>query len=160
MLPDLLYGVLATVVYLVMGVGLLVAGFLALDAVTPGRLGDLLMGRDGTAGTAVPPSPDAGVLAAASMLATGVVVFTALWTNVHDGLGRSVLWTLVFGLLGVAAQTASFKVVDLLTPGDLGAVVTQVDRPGHQGGSRLHPATLLAAAAQLATAGVVVAAIA
>lgn len=155
MFSDLLYGVIATVVYLLMGVGLLVAGFLALDAVTPGRLGDLLMGR-AEDGSAVSPSLDAGVLAAASMLATGLVVFTALWTNVHDGLGRSVLWTLVFGLIGVVAQTASFKVVDLLTPGDLGAVVTDVGRPH----DRIHPATLLAAAAQLATAGVVIAAIA
>ncbi len=155
MSSDLLSGVVAAVVYLLMGVGLLVAGFFALDAVTPGRLGDLLMGR-APDGSAVPPSVDAGVLAAASMLATGIVVFTALWTNVQDGLARSVLWTVVFGLIGVVAQTASFKVVDLLTPGDLGKVVTDVDRPH----DRLHPATLLAAAAQLATAGVVVAAIA
>ena len=147
MLDDLLYGIGATLVYLAMGVGLLVAGFLALDAVTPGRLGHLVMGRGSTR-----PSMGAGLLAAAAMLATGLVVFTALWTNVQDGFGRTVVFTVVFGLIGVVAQAASFKVVDLLTPGRLGDEVLGPDR--------VHPAALLAAAAQLATAGVVCASIA
>lgn len=147
MLDELLYGTGATLLHLAMGVGLLVAGFLALDAVTPGRLGHLVMGREGR-----PPSMGAGLLAAAAMVATGLVVFTALWTNVQDGLGRTVLFTMVFGLIGVAAQAGSFKVVDLLTPGRLGDEVL-----GHE---RVHPAALLAAAAQLATAGVVCASIA
>ena len=149
MLSDLLYDVVATLVYLAMGVGLLAAGFAALDAVTPGRLPDLVMGsRDG--GT--PPSMSAGLLSAAAMVATGAVVFTALWTNVRDGLGQAVLWTLVFGLIGVLAQAASFRLVDLITPGRLGEEIWR-----HRG---LHPAALLAAAAQLATAAVVVASIA
>ena len=147
MLDDLLYGIGATLVYLAMGVGLLVAGFLALDAVTPGRLGHLVMGRGSTR-----PSMGAGLLAAAAMLATGLVVFTALWTNVQDGLGRTVVFTLVFGLIGVAAQAASFLVVDLLTPGRLGEEVLGPDG--------VHPAALLAAAAQLATAAGVCASIA
>lgn len=147
MLDDLLYGIGATLVYLVMGVGLLVAGFLALDAVTPGRLGSLVMGRGSDK-----PSMGAGLLAAAAMLATGLVVFTALWTNVQDGFGQTVLFTVVFGLIGVGAQAASFLLVDLLTPGRLGREVLAAER--------VHPGALLAAAAQLATAGVVCASIA
>jgi uncharacterized membrane protein YjfL (UPF0719 family) len=79
------------------GVGLvvLVAGFFVIDALTPGRLGVLVM--DG--------NPNAAVLAA-----------------------------------------TAFVVLDLLTPGKLGVVCEE---------PRLHPATLVSAAVQLATALVV-----
>ena len=137
----------ATLVYAAMGLALLGLGVVVLDAITPGRLGRLVMGDDGT-----PPSMNAGVLAAASLVATALVVFTALWTNVRDGLGAAVLWTLVFGVVGIALQALAVKLVDWLTPGDLATVVLAAER--------LHPATVVAAATQLAVAAVVVASIA
>lgn len=149
MLSDLGYDIGTTLVYLGMGLALLTAGFYALDAVTPGKLGELIMGG-GNGGRR--PSINAGLLAAASMVATSLIVFTALWTNVHDGFGQSVLWTMVFGLIGVAAQALGFKIIDWLTPGDLGRALTEHDP--------LHGGTLLASAAQLAVALVVVVSIA
>lgn len=143
----MLAALVATVVYAAMGLVLLGLGVAVLDAITPGRLGRLVMGEDGA-----PPSMNAGVLAAASLVATALVVFTALWTNVQDGLGSAVLWTLVFGVLGIALQALAVRLVDWVTPGDLAAVVLATER--------LHPATVVAAAAQLAVAAVVVASIA
>ena len=153
MIDDLASGAGLTLLYAAMGLALLVAGFFALDLVTPGRLGAHIMGHSGSADEpARPPSMNAAVLAAASLLATAAIVFTALWTNVADGIGQAVAATLVYGLLGIVVQVVGFLGVDAVTPGRLGAAVVR--------GERLHPATVLASASQLAVAAVVVASIA
>ena len=152
MLTDLASGVGLTLLYAVMGLALLVAGFYALDHVTPGKLGELIMGHTAEGGRTEEPSMNAGVLAATSLVATAAIVFTALWTNVADGVGQAVAATLVYGLLGIVLQVVGFLGVDAVTPGRLSRAICE-----H---GRLHPATLLAAGAQLAVAAVVVASIA
>ena len=118
------------------GVGLvvLVAGFFVIDALTPGRLGALVM--DG--------NPNAAVLAATALVSLGLILWFAIfftgagWSGLDDAL--------VYGAVGVAAQAVGFVVLDVLTPGRLGFVC---DEP------RLHPAALVSAAVQIATALVV-----
>ena len=145
-LGDALAG---TLVCLALGVPLVILGFYALDAIVPGRLGHLIMGDDGSE-----PSINAGVLAAANLLGSALIVFTAVWSNYSANvpLGVVAVWTLVFGAIGIAARVAALKLVDVATPGHLTAVVV-----AHR---TLHPAALFAAAADLAMSLIVVAAIA
>jgi uncharacterized membrane protein YjfL (UPF0719 family) len=118
------------------GVGLvvLVAGFFVIDALTPGRLGALVM--DG--------NPNAAVLAATALVSLGLILWFAIfftgagWNGLDDAL--------VYGAVGVAAQAVGFLVLDALTPGRLGVVC---EAP------KLHPAAFVSAAVQLATALVV-----
>jgi uncharacterized membrane protein YjfL (UPF0719 family) len=118
------------------GVGLvvLVAGFFVIDALTPGRLGALVM--DG--------NPNAAVLAATALVSLGLILWFAIfftgagWNGLDDAL--------VYGAVGVGAQAVGFMVLDALTPGRLGVVC---EAP------KLHPAAFVSAAVQLATALVV-----
>lgn len=130
------------VVYAVVGLLLLALGFAALDAVTPGRLGTHILEAR---------SVNAAMVASAGLIGLALVVFTAIWTNATSGFGHALVWTIAFGLLGVLMQVVAFLVLDLATPGRLGDVVVQVP---------FHPAALLAASAQLAVAGIIVASIA
>jgi uncharacterized membrane protein YjfL (UPF0719 family) len=118
------------------GVGLvvLVAGFFVIDALTPGKLGALVM--DG--------NPNAAVLAATALVSLGLIMWFAIfftgagWHGLDDAL--------VYGAVGVGAQAVGFVVLDLLTPGKLGVVCEE---------KKLHPATLVSAAVQVAVALVV-----
>jgi len=143
----------ATLVYAVMGLGLLVLGYLLIDLLTPGHLGRALVG-DGQEGEprGHGPSYGAAVILSSSILANGLVIFTALWTNVAAGLGTAVLWTLVFGVLGLVLQAVAFVLVDAVVPGRLADVIFE-----H---ARVHPAAWVMASAHLAVAGIVAASIA
>ena len=118
------------------GVGLvvLVAGFFVIDALTPGKLGTLVM--DG--------NPNAAILAATTLVSLGLILWFAIfftgagWNGLDDAL--------VYGAVGVGAQAVGFVVLDLLTPGKLGVIC---ERP------TLHPASFVSAAVQIAVALVI-----
>ena len=118
------------------GVGLvvLVAGFFVIDALTPGSLGRQVMEGN----------MNAAVLAASALFSLGLILWFAIfftgagWSGLDDAL--------VYGAVGVGAQAVGFVVLDMLTPGRLGVVCNE---------PRLHPATLVSAAVQIATALVV-----
>ena len=118
------------------GVGLvvLVAGFVVIDLLTPGKLGALVM--DGNV--------NAAVITATWMLSLGLIMWFAIfftgagWNGLDDAL--------VYGAVGVGAQAVGFVVLDLLTPGRLGVIC---------GEPKLHPASLVSAAVQIAVALVV-----
>ena len=78
------------------------------------------------------------------------MVFAAIWTNATSGFGEALLWTVVFGVVGVVLQAVAFLALDLLIPGKLGAHLMEV---------RFHPASLVFAAVQLAVGAIVVASI-
>jgi uncharacterized membrane protein YjfL (UPF0719 family) len=116
------------------GIVVLVAGFFVIDVLTPGRLGVLVM--EGNA--------NAAVLAATALVSLGLILWFAIfftgagWSGLDDAL--------VYGAVGVGAQAVGFVVLDMLTPGRLGVVCNE---------PKLHPATLVSAAVQVATALVV-----
>lgn len=116
------------------GVVVLVLGFVVIDALTPGKLGALVM--EGNA--------NAAVLAATTLVSLGLILWFAIfftgeaWHGLDDAL--------VYGVVGVAAQAIGFVVLDALTPGKLGVVCEQ---------PKLHPAVLVSAAIQLAMALIV-----
>lgn len=120
--------------YAGVGFAILVAGFWMLDLLTPGKLGAQVMEGN----------PNAGVLSAVTLVSLGLVMWFAIyftgdrWHGLDDAA--------VFGLVAVALQAAAFLIVDALTPGRLRDVVNE---------PRLHPATGVSAAVQLAIALVV-----
>jgi uncharacterized membrane protein YjfL (UPF0719 family) len=63
------------------------------------------------------------VLAGANVLALAGIVTTAIATS-DDDLGQGVADALVYGLIGIALLAAAFKVLDRLTPGNLGQICT------------------------------------
>jgi uncharacterized membrane protein YjfL (UPF0719 family) len=129
------------VAYTGVGIVLLTLGFAVLDLLTPGKLGRQIHEER---------SVNAGLVLATGFLGQGAVVFAAIWTNATSGFGLALLYTVVFGVLGVLLQAVAFLVLDVITPGKLGAHVTEVP---------FHPASLVLASVQLSVAAIVVASI-
>ena len=127
--------------YAAVGLVLLAVGYLVLDLLTPGHLGRHIYEDR---------SVSAGIVLAAGFLAQGAIIFTTIWTNADAGFGDALLYTVVFGLLGVLLQALAFLGLDLITPGRLGHLVTEV---------AFHPASLVSAAAQLSVAAIIIASI-
>jgi hypothetical protein len=145
-------------VYALVGGALVVVALAVLDLLTPGHLGSHLRGPAlGEGGLdspqyAEPASGSAGLVAAAWLVGTGAVVFTAIWTNGETSLGEALLWTVVFGVVGILVNTVMLLAVDAVTPGRLGEIVCT---PG-----AAVPLAYVTAAAALAVSAVVCASIA
>jgi uncharacterized membrane protein YjfL (UPF0719 family) len=129
------------VAYTGVGILLLVVGAVALDLLTPGHLARHIYEER---------SVNAAIALAAGFLGQGAIAFTTIWTNATSGFGTALGYTVVFGLVGIALQVVAFVVLDLLTPGKLGATLMQVP---------FHPASLVTAAATLAVSAIIVASI-
>lgn len=158
---SLIERLLAGLAYVGVGLGLLLVAAYVMDLITPGRLMQHVFGAKrltvDTTGSAAfetgeSPSASAALVLAATLIGQGLVIFTAIWQNADASFGAALGWTIAFGLIGIGADAAAFMLLDLLTPGKLGEIVCQ---PG-----RMLPAAAVAAAAQLAVAGIVVASIA
>jgi Domain of Unknown Function (DUF350) len=155
-MTDLLDATFHAVVYAVVGGALVVLALGVLDLLTPGHLGSHLRGTatpaPGSPGDAGSASGSAGLVAAAWLVGTGAIVFTAIWSNGEASLGRALLWTVVFGVVGILVNTVMLLAVDAMTPGRLGDIVCT---PG-----AAVPLAYVTAAAALAVSGVVCASIA
>jgi uncharacterized membrane protein YjfL (UPF0719 family) len=127
--------------YTGVGIVLLVLGFYALDLLTPGHLGRHIYEHR---------SVNAAITLASGFLGQGAIVFASIWTNATSGFGQALLYTVVFGVLGVALQAVAFLVLDLITPGRLGKHLME---------PAFHPASLVSGAVQLAVAAIIVASI-
>ena len=114
LLDDLAGGVLATLAFAAVGTFVLGLGYVVLDAITPGNLRHLVYADH---------NKNAAVLAGANVLALAGIVTTAIVTS-DDDLGRGVADALVYGLIGIALLALAFKVLDRLTPGNLGEICT------------------------------------
>ena len=127
--------------YTGVGIALLVLGFYALDLLTPGNLGRHI---------AEHRSLNAAIAVSGGFLGQGAIVFASIWTNATSGFGRALLYTVVFGVLGVVLQAVAFVALDVLVPGRLGQHLME---------PAFHPASLISAAVQLAVAAIIVASI-
>lgn len=139
-LNDLLNGLGSAAAYSVVGLLVLIAGFVAVDLATPGDLRKQIWddrNRDLTA-----------VLASGLAANTTTVVVAILTSN--DDLGKGLIDAAGYGLLGVILIGVVFKVVDMLTPGDLGAMVAHDDH---------HPAVWITVVTHIAVGAVVAASI-
>jgi uncharacterized membrane protein YjfL (UPF0719 family) len=126
--------VLQVLAYSGVGLAVLVVGFIVLDLLTPGKLGQLVMEGN----------PGAGLLAASGLASLGLILYFAIhFTGAGwDGLDDAA----VFGLVGVAVQAAGFFILDLLIPGQLGKYCFE---------PTLHPAAWVSAGIQVSVALVV-----
>ena len=126
--------VLQVLAYTGVGLAVLVAGFVVLDLITPGRLGLLVMEGN----------PGAGLLAGTTLASLGLILWFAIFFTGAgwDGLDDAA----VFGVVGVLAQAAGFFILDLLIPGKLAK---------HCFEPSLHPAAWATAGIQVSVALVI-----
>jgi Na+-transporting methylmalonyl-CoA/oxaloacetate decarboxylase beta subunit len=138
---DLLSGAGRSIVFGLLGIGLMALGFVLVDLLTPGKLRDLIW---------VDRNPNAALLLAANQLGIAAIVFTAIFTS-YDDFGQGLLSTLLFGIIGIAVMGVAFLVLDWLTPGKLGDVICTHER---------HPGAMVSAASHFGAALIVCACIA
>jgi hypothetical protein len=141
MLTDLFTGAWQSVVFGLVGVGLMAIGFVVVDLLTPGRLRELIWEQR---------SGNAALLLASNQLGIALIVFTAIFTS-YDSFSKGLASTLLFGLLGIGLMALAFYVLDWLTPGKLGEMIASVEP---------HPAAKVTAATHFGAALIVCACIA
>lgn len=139
-LNDLLNGLGSAAAYSVVGLLVLVAGFVAVDLATPGNLREQIW---------TDRNRDLVAVLASGLAANTMTVVTAILTS-DDDLGKGLIDALGYGLLGVVLIGVVFKVVDWMTPGDLGEMVAHDDH---------HPAVWVTVVTHLAVGAVVAASI-
>lgn len=113
---PLVGGVLGTLAYFAVGIGVLAAGFAMLDALTPGNLRHQVY---------IEKNPNAALLLGANHLSLAVIVVTAILTS-SDGFAQGITDSLVYGVVGVVLQAAALAIMNVLLPGRL---VTLVGEP-------------------------------
>ena len=137
---ELLEGMAGGLLYGLVGIALLVVGFVVIDLLTPGKLGRLL---------SEDRNRNAGIIVASGLLAIGIIVTSAILASegsLLEGLGQSA----GYGLVGIVLLGVAFTVIDVITPGKLGDIVTA---SGHE------PMVYVTAASLLSVGGIVAAAI-
>lgn len=102
-------------VYAIASGVLLIAGFYVLDWITPGHLGKHLSGG----------SMSAALVTSAWVIGNGLILFTACWVNGEGGVRGALLWTLVFGVFGVAVNALMIVIIDAVTPGNLRHILVE-----------------------------------
>ena len=108
-------GVLATLLYFVIGFAVLALGFVALDVLTPGNLRRQVY---------TDRNPNAAILVGANHLSLAIIVVTAILTS-DDSLGQGLVDSAVYGLLGVVLQGVALRLLDAFVPGHLRALVAE-----------------------------------
>ena len=141
MLENLLEGAGRSIVFGLVGIGLMALGFVLVDLLTPGKLRNLIW---------VDRNPNAALLLAANQLGIALIVFTAIFTS-YQNFGEGLASTALFGVPGIGVMALAFLVLDWMTPGKLGEVICTPDR---------HPGALVSAASHFGAALIVCACIA
>lgn len=138
---DILQESGATLAYGALGIALMALGYLVVEVTTPGRLSHQIWTE---------ANRGAALLLSAKLLGVGAIVTTAIVTSDND-LGQGLVDTAVFGGIGIVLMVIAFYLLDVVTPGKLGATLV--------GGSAIHPAGWVVAAADLAVAAIVAGAV-
>jgi uncharacterized membrane protein YjfL (UPF0719 family) len=112
---SLAQGVVATLLYFVVGFVVLGLGFLALDLITPGKLRHQVY---------VDRNPNAAILLGANHLALAIIVVTAIMTS-SDNLGQGLIDSAVYGTIGVVLQAVALRLLDVFVPGHLRNLVNE-----------------------------------
>jgi uncharacterized membrane protein YjfL (UPF0719 family) len=133
---DVLNPLVGAVAYSVVGIVLMVLGYLVTDWLTPGKLGELIWTER---------NKNAAILLTSNVLGVGLIVVGAIWAS-EGGVIRGVVSTFVYGVIGLGAMAIAFLILDLLTPGKLGDILTE---------DELQPAVWVNAAMHVALGGVI-----
>lgn len=139
LLSDLASDASAILAYCVVGVLLMLLGSFLVNLLTPGNLRQLIWAER---------NHNIAILLSSNLLAVGLVAAMAIWTTESDRLWDGVLAAFVYGLISLVVMGVSFVLLDLLTPGRLGELVTSGER---------HPAVYVSAALHGAVALIIVA---
>jgi len=139
--PAVLASIGYAVAYTGVGLALLALGYFALDLLTPGHLGRHIYENR---------SANAATVLAAGFVGQGAIIFATIWINGTSGFGTALLYTVVFGILGIVLQAIAFVLLDLITPGKLGEHLVE---------RAFNPAAVVSAAAEIAVAAIIVASI-
>ena len=139
-LNPVLKGVVATILYFVVGMAVLIIGFFMVDLLTPGNLRQLVF---------IDRRPNAVVIACAMYVALSTVIISAI-TNSYSQLGQGLVGVAVYGLMGVVLLGVALLCVHFLIPGNFHEHVDEPD---------LHPGSFAVALMLLAVGGVTAAAV-
>src|SRR6516225_8486587 len=139
-LNPVLRGAVATILYFVVGMAVLLVGFLMVDVLTPGKLRQLVF---------IDRRPNAVVVACAMYTALTTVIISAI-TNSYSQLGQGLLGVAVYGFMGVVLLGVALLTLHLVIPGSFHE---HVDEP------QLHPGSFAVALMLLAVGGVTAAAV-
>lgn len=140
MFQQLLIGLSAAVAYGVIGVGMMILGYVLVDLATPGKLSDLIW---------VHRNPNAALLLVSGLAGVGIILTTAIAASAND-LAVGLLGTFAYGLLGLILMSLSFLLIDVFTPGKLGDELSA---------EQTHPGTWVSAVAHVVIAVIIAAAI-
>ncbi len=135
-----LKGVVATILYFLVGMAVLIVGFLMVDLLTPGNLRQLVF---------IDRRPNAVVVACSMYIALTTVIVSAI-ANAYSQLGQGLVGVAVYGLMGVLLLGVAMLSVHFLIPGNFHE---HVDDPA------LHPGSFAVAMMLLAVGGVTAAAV-
>lgn len=136
MFEDLLGAVAGAAAYTAVGIALMVLGYLVTDWLIPGKLGEQVW-KD--------RNVNVTIMLTANILGVGLIVVGAIWASTGS-LVEGLVSTAVFGVIGLAAMSVAFVILDWLTPGKLGDILAS-DTP--------QPAVWVHAAMHLALGGVI-----
>ncbi|HEX4559684.1 MAG TPA: DUF350 domain-containing protein [Mycobacterium sp.] len=131
----LLQGVVSTVLYFLVGIVVLVAGFGMVDALTPGKLRREVF---------VDRRPNAVVITAAMDVSLALVIVAVIRASA-DQLGQGLLDTLVYGLVGVALQGIALAILEAVVPGRFRGFIDAEE---------FHPASIAAAVVLIVVGGI------
>lgn len=132
---SLAQNVVAAILYFVVGVAVLAAGFAMADLLTPGNLRRLVF---------VERRPNAVAVASGMYAALAIVVISAIVAS-SSQLGQGLVDAAVYGAVGVVLQGLALIVLELVVPGRFRDLITE---------ERLHPAAIATAVTLLAVGGV------
>jgi uncharacterized membrane protein YjfL (UPF0719 family) len=132
---SLAQNVTAAVLYFLVGVAVLAAGFVMADVLTPGSLRRMVF---------VEGRPNAVAVASGMYAALAIVVVSAIVASASE-LGQGLVDAAVYGLVGVALQGVALVVLEVAVPGRFRDLITD---------ERLHPAAIATAVTLLAVGGV------
>lgn len=133
------HGAAAIVLYTIVGIALMVLGFFVIDWTTTGPLRALVQaGR-----------PNAAAITASGVISMALIVVLAIYSSSGD-LIQGLITTLVFGLLGIAAQAVSVRLIEFAKGVDIGRVLAE---------EKFTPEVLVVTASYLAFGLIVAAAI-
>ncbi|VEG43428.1 protein of uncharacterised function (DUF350) [Mycolicibacterium flavescens] len=132
---SLAQNVVAAILYFLVGVGVLAAGFAMADVLTPGNLRRLVF---------VERRPNAVAVASGMYAALAIVVISAIVASSNE-LGQGLVDAAVYGLVGVVLQGLALIVLEVVVPGRFRDLITE---------ERLHPAAIATAVTLLAVGGV------
>ncbi|OBG21308.1 hypothetical protein A5765_21960 [Mycolicibacterium celeriflavum] len=132
---SLAQNVVAAILYFIVGVAVLAAGFGMVDLLTPGNLRRLVF---------VERRPNAVAVASGMYAALAIVVVSAIVAS-SSQLGQGLVDAAVYGLVGVVLQGLALVVLEAAVPGRFRDLIAE---------ERLHPGAVATAVMLIAVGGV------